>query len=482
MIYYPHDNIIFQGMLMMDKPKLVKRTRDGCWTCRRRKKKCDARHPSCQNCEARGLQCEGYATKLLWPESDTRIGMSRRGPPKGARNAPSSVSEDSCQRKRKSNSSVLSTRSDVFTSPALSATSITSPRPTSDRHEKYDTKLCDMEEIYSDQKYRDRSNDTWALTQTLSPHPIKLTHNQTILFEHYVTDFSTIYPTYIGDSNPFLSVFANLAVRNETVLCALLALSGTRIGRVGGSEMKQEILRLKGYALKGCQRLLMGHPIGGIRLLEGINSNNVTTKSEDDLVLVVTIMLLILHDKLSGEAHDSLRPHLEFLNRFFDTKMRRNICLPIASGDSSFEGPITGFCESEDEITETWSNEYRFLHSEFLYNDLLVAMASGRPTLSKYNVAQDKLLGSRRGNERSSKFYFPNLISRIVNFDGEVSIDAFDKWDGRLDWMPSFCYNRSGYSSGGGSSSHSNKQDSQIMSEIYRAAGKVFFLQRLRIS
>ncbi|KAF2767800.1 hypothetical protein EJ03DRAFT_365124 [Teratosphaeria nubilosa] len=42
------------------------KTFTGCWTCRRRKKKCDERRPNCLRCEQRGYECEGYGTRLHW--------------------------------------------------------------------------------------------------------------------------------------------------------------------------------------------------------------------------------------------------------------------------------------------------------------------------------------------------------------------------------------------------------------------------------
>ncbi|EMC97736.1 hypothetical protein BAUCODRAFT_122162 [Baudoinia panamericana UAMH 10762] len=41
------------------------RTKTGCHTCRRRKKKCDEAKPTCANCERSGHSCEGYGPKPL---------------------------------------------------------------------------------------------------------------------------------------------------------------------------------------------------------------------------------------------------------------------------------------------------------------------------------------------------------------------------------------------------------------------------------
>ncbi|OAL70859.1 acetyltransferase [Trichophyton violaceum] len=42
------------------------RTKTGCMTCRRRKKKCDEQHPSCNNCIRGGFPCEGYSVRSTW--------------------------------------------------------------------------------------------------------------------------------------------------------------------------------------------------------------------------------------------------------------------------------------------------------------------------------------------------------------------------------------------------------------------------------
>lgn len=42
------------------------RTKTGCMTCRRRKKKCDEQHPECNNCLRGGFVCEGYTIRNTW--------------------------------------------------------------------------------------------------------------------------------------------------------------------------------------------------------------------------------------------------------------------------------------------------------------------------------------------------------------------------------------------------------------------------------
>jgi hypothetical protein len=42
------------------------RSKTGCITCRRRKKKCDETRPGCMNCEKNSVECEGYPEKTIW--------------------------------------------------------------------------------------------------------------------------------------------------------------------------------------------------------------------------------------------------------------------------------------------------------------------------------------------------------------------------------------------------------------------------------
>ncbi|KAK2747758.1 hypothetical protein FQN57_001788 [Myotisia sp. PD_48] len=48
------------------KRKVTTRSRNGCWTCRARRKKCDEKRPFCTPCERRSLQCGGYGPRLKW--------------------------------------------------------------------------------------------------------------------------------------------------------------------------------------------------------------------------------------------------------------------------------------------------------------------------------------------------------------------------------------------------------------------------------
>ncbi|PFH58910.1 hypothetical protein XA68_13059 [Ophiocordyceps unilateralis] len=54
------------------------RSKTGCITCRKRKKKCDEAKPRCMNCEKNAVMCEGYHEKQLWKSGRERAEGDRR--------------------------------------------------------------------------------------------------------------------------------------------------------------------------------------------------------------------------------------------------------------------------------------------------------------------------------------------------------------------------------------------------------------------
>ncbi|KAE9989668.1 hypothetical protein EG327_002389 [Venturia inaequalis] len=73
--YNEHNGIITTNAGVQMDPKKRKRaftnrTKTGCQTCRRRKKKCDEAKPECNNCQRGGFVCEGYMAKSNWPKQN----------------------------------------------------------------------------------------------------------------------------------------------------------------------------------------------------------------------------------------------------------------------------------------------------------------------------------------------------------------------------------------------------------------------------
>ena len=45
------------------------RSKQGCWTCRLRKKKCDESRPHCSTCESLSITCYGFGPKPDWMDN-----------------------------------------------------------------------------------------------------------------------------------------------------------------------------------------------------------------------------------------------------------------------------------------------------------------------------------------------------------------------------------------------------------------------------
>ncbi|KAE8445272.1 hypothetical protein EG329_013510 [Mollisiaceae sp. DMI_Dod_QoI] len=72
--YGPYSN---REMSAQSDPKKRKRnfsnrTKTGCMTCRRRKKKCDESRPECNNCLRGGFVCSGYQQRGQWPKTEQK--------------------------------------------------------------------------------------------------------------------------------------------------------------------------------------------------------------------------------------------------------------------------------------------------------------------------------------------------------------------------------------------------------------------------
>ncbi|KAK3672151.1 hypothetical protein LTR78_007904 [Recurvomyces mirabilis] len=57
------------------------RSKTGCGTCRRRKKKCDETKPSCTNCEKNNVVCDGYEPRQHWRSGKSKSLTIRSGIP-----------------------------------------------------------------------------------------------------------------------------------------------------------------------------------------------------------------------------------------------------------------------------------------------------------------------------------------------------------------------------------------------------------------
>lgn len=56
------------GESLGTKQSRARRSRAGCWTCKRLHRKCDERKPQCGPCSRSRSPCEGYGLRLVWKQ------------------------------------------------------------------------------------------------------------------------------------------------------------------------------------------------------------------------------------------------------------------------------------------------------------------------------------------------------------------------------------------------------------------------------
>ncbi|KAI5776852.1 fungal-specific transcription factor domain-containing protein [Geopyxis carbonaria] len=141
------------------------RSKTGCITCRRRKKKCDEAKPDCNNCVKNSVLCEGYPQREIWQPG---------------------------RQKNNGNDNLLDIQRLVLTQAARNSISVISRElPT----------LIDGVETRMDQH----------------------------LLDHFTHRVSRILTLFDEESNPFRDYLLPLAMRNRALMHSLLALSSSHL-------------------------------------------------------------------------------------------------------------------------------------------------------------------------------------------------------------------------------------------------------------
>lgn len=335
------------------------------------------------------------------------------------------------------------------------------------------------------------------LNDCLSPWPLHLTSTQSLLMDHYIQRFSRSYPTCSGPGNPFISVLLPLAMRNKTVLNSLLALSGTQSWDGRNQRLEGEALRCRQHALEGCRRMIerfettddsrsttpQDQPVG-----EHAQALNTKVTDQEQLVLLLTsCMMLLVFEKLSGEGRSNWKPHLDFIAQL----LHRYLNLEHSFSLQAYEA-------------------FQFIRRCFLYADLVASVVQDVQPLSDFysqslrletiamSVATDSghEVYTNKSKNRMGRDYFPSLIARISSGDRSVSRANIYRWDGRLDWLPSFALTASGDESesvlekqqpllsfdpahGGHGAGKTDKDEELLIAEIYRAAADIHRQRKL---
>ncbi|KAL3490410.1 fungal-specific transcription factor domain-containing protein [Aspergillus germanicus] len=235
----------------MSSAKQHRRSRDGCWTCRRRKKKCDGTDFPCGACSRLGLSCE-QDTRLVWEDDVRREVMRRR-----ARGLPRRGS----------------------------------------RSDRLDGTVKSIE----------------LSLLTLPVWPFELDATESFLLDHYIQRFSKTYPIFTGPESPFLTVILPLSTRSRVVLDSLLALSGVQTWQNGSFGMGEGMLKMRQKALRNCRMLLMCLYRPADVDSQSTKLDTALSTSDDVINLFASCMLLLLYEKLAGEGEENWSPHLSFI-------------------------------------------------------------------------------------------------------------------------------------------------------------------------
>ena len=322
-------------------------------------------------------------------------------------------------------------------------------------------------------------------TRPLSSWPVQLTSMQSLLLEHYIERFSGSYTTCSGPENPFITVLLPLAMRNETVLKSLLALGGTQHWDTQDQQIEHEALWARQQTLEGCRKM-----IKNLEVTDGTSasSNRMVTADQEDMVLLLTsCQMLLVFEKMSGEGRSNWKPHLDFMAEL----LRRHLNLEYSFSHQIWEA-------------------FQFIRRCFSYSDLVAAIVQDVEPLSDLYLQPLRLpvlvttsasssnveVPLHRSNVVLSRDYFPSLIARISSGDRSVTKADISKWDGRLDWLPSFSLTsisqfRNEYADRPHASLHpaqglsydstnlDGHDEEHLIAEIYRAAADIYRQRKL---
>ncbi|KAI1092927.1 fungal-specific transcription factor domain-containing protein [Rostrohypoxylon terebratum] len=391
---------------MTEPGRLARRSKDGCWTCKKRRKKCDSTLSSCFNYQRLGLVCE-RGTRLVWEDDARRQGMKRRGPPgrKSGVDAAKKAEPSPIRTHSPDHSSAIS---------SLHSSSHTDEPPMSplDKRSIWDARL----------------------SPRVSDWPLDLDPTDWQLLNRYIQLFSSTYPTCTDSTNPFLRVFIPLSRQSRPILDAMLALTCVQSWEGGHIIMKVLMLRYRARTIRGCRGIVartMRKPCERQELHfqpGGVDNGNVIKPAGTGFVytdtqLLAVCVLLMLYEMLSGEVHENGITHLQLFARIFPSRLFAAIMNALA------RGPDLGH-----------PNEaILFLSNIFLYNDLVRSTSLRTSTLSNFYLRErTDPKASSSNQDILNRFYFPKIIARIGANDISVTDNDIAAWNGGLDWLPSF--------------------------------------------
>ncbi|KAM3537573.1 hypothetical protein ARSEF1564_009504 [Beauveria bassiana] len=305
------------------------RSRTGCFTCRRRKKKCNEEKPLCSGCRRNHLEC-------TWPTENNNTLQTRGKNPSSA-----AISKPAANKPRAS--SLTDKDFDMAAAAAALRDSTASDRAHSrsssgSSHAHTDLDMIAAEPVdaeivrdtsspimpvspvpsHAAELFPDMFSDARALTistmslsaataaadpsslLTLSPLSLLPDHGResSDLLSYYLTRTANSMGNGSTDVNPFISKLVPLAFANPLVLQLLLAQSAShRQSAEGGG---------------GCLGTEVAHHYytGSLRMFRNVVGEYVAGKEENTLALTVGSLVLCLTEVARGDVHGTIFDHL----------------------------------------------------------------------------------------------------------------------------------------------------------------------------
>lgn len=204
------------------------RTRNGCYSCKRRRKKCDEAKPICVACMRNRLQCD-------WPEQSLTENSNLNG--SASRTRSRSIQSNST---RASESDIEADLDDIHSE------MIESMSPHRNKSEILEVSLFSPSPSPSD-VWQNSLNSGMSFQRVLNQ-----TSSSHLLFTHYLEKTSALLSIRPCHQNLFVTHVVPVAICNDTLMHALLALSGAHLDfrNRAAPEVQQAISDHYVWALK----------------------------------------------------------------------------------------------------------------------------------------------------------------------------------------------------------------------------------------
>ncbi|KAH8693029.1 fungal-specific transcription factor domain-containing protein [Talaromyces proteolyticus] len=239
------------------------RSKTGCITCRRRKKKCDETKPACLNCQKNAVVCEGYPPKEIWKSGKQKL-------------------EDGTIL-------ISSSRPSSFSLVNLANASPTVRRGSMSLLPKGLPILIDGIETEIDRRFLD----------------------------HFVFEFSRVLTLINDDSNPFKEILLPMATQHRGLMHSLMCLSGSHLS---ARDPEPRFKERKHYhfdcAITDLRESINAAPVAD-------NSNQDPQLLVEDPIIASTLALC-LNTICEGETSGEYRSHMDAARYLLVTQKPKN--------------------------------------------------------------------------------------------------------------------------------------------------------------